>query len=173
MSQPVYLPSVPNYPVTSYPAAPPMVPPGTWSGPAARAISAPASANAVRAPSASAPRPIFRAKGPDDPAPAAAFSSSAARLPLSMPTPEQLGVAPALVRAEADFDWAAAQRRLDRLGVVCLHMDKLDNGNCRFTCILPTRQPGLTHRVEAEAATSQEAASLVLSQAEQWVSSTR
>jgi len=90
-----------------------------------------------------------------------------------MPTPEQLGVAPALVRAEVDFDWTAAQRRLDRLGVVCFHMDKLDSGNCRFTCILPTRQSGLTHRVEAEAATSHEAVGLVLSQAEQWVSSRR
>ena len=81
------------------------------------------------------------------------------------------GVAAALVRAEAEFDWTAAQRRLDRLGGVCFHMDKLENGNCRFTCILPTRQPGLTHRVEAEAATSHEAVGLVLSQAEQWVSS--
>ena len=88
-----------------------------------------------------------------------------------MPTPEQLGVAPALVRAE--FDWTAAQRRFDRLGAVCFHMDKLESGNCRFTCILPTRQSGLTHRVEAEAATSHEAVGLVLSQAEQWVSSTR
>ena len=46
MSQPVYLPSVPSYPVTSYPAAPAMVP-GTWSGPAARVHQAPASANAT------------------------------------------------------------------------------------------------------------------------------
>ena len=90
-----------------------------------------------------------------------------------MPTPEQLGVAPALARAEVDFDWTAAQRRLDRLGAVCFHMDKLESGNCRFTCILPTRQPGLTHRVEAEAATAGEAVGLVLGQAEQWVSSAK
>src|SRR2546427_8223528 len=153
MSQPVYLPSVPNYPVTSYPASPAMVSPGTWPGPTARAISAPASANAIRAQAPSAPRPIFRAKGPDDPAPAAAFSPVTAPR-LSMPTPEQLGVAPASARVGTDFDWTTAQRRLDRLGAGCFHMDKLESGNCRFTCILPTRQSGLTHRGEDEAATS-------------------
>jgi hypothetical protein len=33
---------------------------------------------------------------------------------------------------------------------------------------LPTRQAGITHRVEAEAATIPEAARLVLHQAEEW-----
>jgi hypothetical protein len=52
-------------------------------------------------------------------------------------------------------------------------MDKLASGACRFTCVLPTRQPGLTHRIEADAATADEAVGLVVTQAEQWISSAK
>jgi hypothetical protein len=145
-----------------------MVSPGAWSGPAARTVSAPASTNGVRAPAA--PRPIFRAKGPDDPAPT--FPVATATVRLSIPAPEQLGVAPPPIQDAAGLDGTAI-RRLERLGAVCFHMNKLETGACRFTCILPTRQPGLTHRIEADAVTADEAVGLVLGQAEQWVSSAR
>jgi hypothetical protein len=122
-----------------------------------------------------APRPIFRAKGPDEPGCPAALSGAAMPVRLSIPTPEQLGVAQSPIqdgtRLDATgLDWTAAHRRLERLGAVCFHMDKLESGACRFTCILPTTRPGLTHRVEAEAATAPEAVALVLSQAEEWSS---
>jgi len=182
MSQPVYPPSVPSYPPASYPVMPQTVAPGSWSGPAALVISAPPSANGMRAASAAPfpggvavapqggasnlPRPTFRAKGPDEPALAGPLPTTT--VALSIPTPEQLGVALAPAEGQTGLDWAAAHRRLEKLGAVCLHMDKLETGACRFTCILPTNQPGITHRVEAEAANAGEAATLVLSQAEQW-----
>jgi hypothetical protein len=91
-------------------------------------------------------------------------------MPLSIPTPEQLGIAPAASTKGADLDWTDAHRRLESLGAVGFHLDHLEAGRCHFACLLPTRQPGLTHRVEADAATSAEAVRLVLGQAEQWVS---
>jgi hypothetical protein len=91
-------------------------------------------------------------------------------MPLSIPTPEQLGIAPAASSNLADLDWTDAHRRLERLGAVGFRFDQLEQGGCHFACLLPTRQPGMTHRVEADAATSAEAVRLVLGQAEQWVS---
>jgi hypothetical protein len=91
-------------------------------------------------------------------------------MPLSIPTPEQLGIGPTVDSNRSDLDWTDAHRRLERLGAVGFRLDKLEAGGCHFACLLPTRQPGLTHRVEADAATSAEAVRLVLGQAEQWVS---
>lgn len=191
MSQPIYLPPAPAYlPVTN--PVPMQIPPATWPA-SARAVPAPASANGARpgslaslsgglaqqppkAGTMNAPRPIFRAKGPDEPASPLAMSSQATPMRLSIPTPEQLGVgqSPFQDGTRSDgtgLDWTAAHRRLERLGAVCFHMDKLESGACRFTCILPTRQPGITHRVEAEAATAPNAVASGLSQAEQWAGS--
>ncbi len=51
-------------------------------------------------------------------------------------------------------------------------MDKLAGG-CQFTCLLATRQPGFTHRVEATAPSAAEAARLVLHQAEDWANTSK
>ncbi len=86
-----------------------------------------------------------------------------------MPTPEQLGVSSAPIAVNDELDWKAAHRQLEKLGVVCFRMDKLESGGCRFTCFLPTPQPGFTHRVEADAPSAAEAVRLALNQAEDWV----
>jgi hypothetical protein len=116
------------------------------------------------------PRPIFRAKGPDEPASSAETRvvGNAATIPLSMPTPEQLGIVRASAADRGDLDWTAAHRQLERLGAIGFRVEKLETGGCRFACLLPTRQPRLTHRVEAEAATEAEAVNLALAQAEKW-----
>lgn len=87
-----------------------------------------------------------------------------------MPTPEQLGVrssAPTM-NSNRDLDLTAAYRRLESLGAVCFRMDKLETGDCRFTCLLTTPQAGVNHRVEADARSSAEAVRLALTQAEDW-----
>ena len=114
----------------------------------------PASAPRVAAPS----RPLVRAQAPEEPAPA-----RPARL--TMPSPEQLGVA---VRPAASGpDWTAIHSRMKELGVVGFHMDSLSDGRTRFTCWLPGAQPGLTQRIEALAATEVEAVRLALERAGQ------
>jgi hypothetical protein len=112
-----------------------------------------------------APRPpIVRAKGPDDPPPAPKPA------PLTMPSPEQLGVTRAKLAPGDVVDWAAARRRLDRLGATGFLLEKLPQGGYRFTCLLPTTQAGRTHHVEAVAATEAEAVRATLEKSEEWAS---
>ncbi len=110
----------------------------------------------------SPPRPLVRAKGEDAPP----VTRPPARL--AIPSPQQLGIAPAGGSTTAAVDWNAARHRLDRLGAVYFHVEKLDAGGYRFTCLLPTAQRGHTHRVETVAATEAEAVHLALARAEAW-----
>jgi hypothetical protein len=85
-----------------------------------------------------------------------------------MPSPEQLGISRPPVAAGSGSDWAAARARLDKLGAVCLHLEKLPQGGFQFTCLLPTAQPGRTHRVDATAPTEAEVIRLALDKSEEW-----
>lgn len=64
-------------------------------------------------------------------------------------------------------DWTAIHARMKELGVVGFHMDSTPDGRSRFTCWLPGGQPGLTRRIEALAATQDEAVQLGLERASQ------
>ncbi len=67
-------------------------------------------------------QPLVRAKAPDEPTPSRPT-------PLTMPSPEQLGV---VVRsAEAGPDWPAIHARIKELGIVSFHMDSLSDGRAR------------------------------------------
>jgi hypothetical protein len=115
-------------------------------------------ASAPRAAAPAPARPLVRAKAPDEPTPA-----RPARL--TMPSPEQLGVA---VRPAANGpDWSAIHTRMKELGVVSFHMDAMPDGRSRFTCWVPGGQPGLTQRIEAVAATETESVRLGLERAGQ------
>jgi hypothetical protein len=109
----------------------------------------PAPASVPRQPvAARRPQPLVRAQAPEEPNPA--------RPPLlTLPSPEQLGVAVRPVENAAD--WAALHARMKALGVVSFHMDTLPDGRSRFTCWLPGDHPGLTRRIESIAATEVEA----------------
>jgi hypothetical protein len=85
-----------------------------------------------------------------------------------MPSPDQLGVALGKPSGSAGLDWAVVHHRLDQLGAVCFNLEKLPQGTYRFTCLLPTAQPGRTHRVEAVAASESEVVRLVLDRSEEW-----
>lgn len=106
------------------------------------------------------PRPVFRGQAPDEPTPRPA--------PLSIPSPEELGVSPARPAGGA-ADLAAARRRFKELGAVCFQIEDLPQGGCRIVCLLPTAQPERHHRIEAEAPTEAEAVRLALARADQWV----
>jgi hypothetical protein len=100
------------------------------------------------------------------------------REPVSMPTPEQLGVAlahagaPAAPAAPAGqaagtVDWTATVQQLGQLGVASWHVESLPGGACRLTCWLPRPQPGVQHRIDAEGATQAEAVRLCLDKVRQ------
>src|SRR5438128_234623 len=132
MNPPVYLSSPINYPGSRAPTVA-SIPPGSWSGPKAATISAPASTAASWASQPAAPRPIFRAKGPDESIPAAEarILGNATITPLSMPTPEQLGIVRASAADRGALDWTAAHRQLERLGAIGFRFEKLETGGCR------------------------------------------
>jgi hypothetical protein len=85
-----------------------------------------------------------------------------------MPSPQELGVADVKLPANLSIDWTAVHNQLDRLGATCFHLERAATGGYRITCLLPTNQPGRTHRIEAEAPTEAEAVQLALSKVRQW-----
>jgi hypothetical protein len=147
------------FPGNPYPSQPFLNPSSPWPGNAAVQQQPP-------------PRPLIRAKGADDPR-AAIKPPPPPSVPsrLAMPTPDQLGISSAKFSAAEAADWTSARRRLDRLGAVCFHLEKIPAGGFRFTCLLPTSQPKRTHRVEAVAATEAEVVRLVLDKSEEWATS--
>jgi hypothetical protein len=153
-------PFAPQFPPQTY-AAPRLVsqpaPPPNFNNPAWQ----PGPALAQQQP-ASQPRPVFRAQQADEPVPAAA--------PLHLPSPEQLRVCCARP-AEADAgrpDWNDTHQRLDRLGALGFHLDKVGRDGSHVTFLLPTAQPGKTHLIEATGATDAEAVRFALDRAELW-----
>lgn len=139
--------------------------PPAFAGPASRPVvpsrPQPAAASQVPVPRPPAPRPIIRAQS-EDPAPVARPA------PLVLPSPEELGVGRIRPSAGADADWSAAYRRLHDLGAVCFQLEKLDQGGCRCTCLLPTTHPDRRHRVETRGTSEAAAVRLALERVEQW-----
>lgn len=114
---------------------------------------------AVRPTGASRPTPpVVRAQMEEESRPAPAR--------LTLPSPEQLGLASPTSTGEAT-DWSKAHQRLDQLGAVCFHLDKLPKG-CRVVCLLPTTQENRLHRIEVEAGSETEAVRLAIERAEAW-----
>jgi hypothetical protein len=112
------------------------------------------------------PRPVVRAQAADAPAPPINRPPApVAERPalVNLPAPEQLGVT-----AAGTVDWSATHARLDRLGVTCFQEEKLANGACRFSCVLPMNNGAQAHRIEAEASSAAEAVQLALAEAEHW-----
>ncbi len=109
-----------------------------------------------------APQPIVRGQAPDEPPPVPAPT------PLRVPTPEQVNVA-AAPPANTAFDWNNAHVRLDRLGATGFHIDRLADGACCASCLVPSVQSGQRRQFEVRARTADEATLLVLDEAERWV----
>jgi hypothetical protein len=112
-----------------------------------------------------APPPTIRSQSPDE-AVTAAPPSRAAWIELRLPPPEELGIA--VAARPVTLDWSAAHRRLEQLGACCIRLEKLANGGCRFTCVLPTGQADRTHCIESLADNAAEAVAVALDRAEAW-----
>jgi hypothetical protein len=83
-----------------------------------------------------------------------------------MPSPERLGVGRSRP-ANPGLDWSSLGGRLQQVGATGCHMDRVAGGGFRFTCWLPGAQAGVSQRVEATAATEDEAVRLALERAAQ------
>jgi hypothetical protein len=179
MSAPTFAPSLPMpaYPAPPFVNQPPqfMNQPADWSPGMGQSPMAPPRPPVVYQPAPPAPK--VRAQAPDEPGYGRpALPEPRRPVALSMPSPEQLGVAMARPEVRPDVppenrggpDWQVIHARLERLGATCYHVEKLPQGGCLFTCLLPTTQPNRAHRVEGRAGTEAEAVRLVLDKAEEW-----
>lgn len=101
------------------------------------------------------PRPVVRMQAEDDPPPAREKPRE-----LTMPAPEQLGIRPANTMPPIP------RGLMERYGAACYHL-KLASG-WRVMAILPTKQKNVIHRVEAEAATEEDALRLLQDRVESW-----
>ncbi|MBV9121990.1 MAG: hypothetical protein JO112_01360 [Planctomycetes bacterium] len=149
-----------------YPSVPMTMEPPQWAAPPGAWAPTPPPAM-VQQP---APRPpTVRGMMEDEPSALAAPLVAPPRPSLlKMPSPQQLGLAPAKPEEAGEVDWTTAHQRLKALGAVCFNLVQLPQGGCRFTCLLPTNQPNRSHRIEAQAASEGEAVRLALDQAETW-----
>jgi hypothetical protein len=150
-----------SYPTSLPPGAILALPPGygpvPFAPPGYLAPPAPRPAPAVQA---QVPKPVVRAQAPDDIVPQV-------RTSLAMPAPDQLGVSG---RPADGCDWTVFHRRLQDLGAISYQVDRLNADVYQFTCLLPTKEAGRTHRIEAHGATEGEAVRRALDEAERWSS---
>jgi len=152
--------------------------PGAYQG--QQYIPPPAPAYANRQPQASwnpaqvqqpsQPRPIFRAQAEDEPTPARPRSNPRPA-PLSMPSPEELGVLRNRVQESQAVDWTGVHVRLNQLGAICFHEEKSSPGTFRINCLLPTAQAGRMHHIEVQADSEAGAVRALLAKAEEWAGS--
>jgi hypothetical protein len=113
---------------------------------------------------------VARAKvedAPPVPAPAPAWSA-----PLTLPTPEQLGIVSAgsavpAMPESAPLDWNATHAHLRRLGAVGVQLGRLPQGGYRFGFLLPTDSPDVTRHIEGTGPTEAEAVRRALANAAQ------
>jgi hypothetical protein len=105
-----------------------------------------------------------RFQKPDDP-PASERRPTTARVALTLPPPEQLGIGSPAPPAELDLN--ALNNRLDELGAESTEWRKTPEGY-HFVCKLMSADRNRTQRIEADGATRAEAGRQVLARAEQW-----
>jgi hypothetical protein len=167
-------------PVQTYPGPPPgqMQPPTQWVPPRSQPAQPPQQAQA-KPPQAVAQQPvqpIVRGMRPDDPPiqPAKIVPTNNAKAaPLSLPSPEALGVAPRPLPTTtpvAKIDWNAAHDSLQRLGGTGFQLAQLADGRFRVGFVLRTNQTDQVHHIEATADTQADAMASALARAEQWAS---
>ena len=82
--------------------------------------------------------------------------------PMTLPPPEQLGVAR---RSPDGVDWAETHRRLQELGAVGFQLEPLATGGYRFVCLLPSGLPDRPSRIDGQGATQAEAVRAALDRA--------
>lgn len=119
-------------------------------------------------------QPAATARGQSPSAPTPPPTPRRAAAPLSIPTPEQLGVGAAKKPATAaarreDVDWAATRKRLQEMGAVSFRLDQLPDGGARFQVWLPAQASA----VQADGASEADAVRDCLARARTQVASSR
>ena len=113
-----------------------------------------------------APRPKIRLQAPDTPK----------FVPLILPTPEALGVTvarpknptpTAVVPAAAPLDWNLVHARLQRLGALGFHLDRMNQGKVRVSFLLPAGEQR-TRAFEVVGDNDASAVAAALQDAESW-----
>lgn len=95
-----------------------------------------------------------------------------ASIQLAMPSPEDLGIANVVAKAETEVI-DPTTRELRELGIVSLQINPVDGG-FQCVCRLRTNRPGLKHIVETDIVKTQtKALQIALDEARRWVSHNR
>jgi len=121
---------------------------------------------------------IYRGKADDEAVTETVTAAADSRPePLNLPSPEQLGVGCGCGKCEcspcnckAPVDWAELHHRLEKLGALSFHEQKLTEGGYRVSFLLPTDRENRSQHVEATAETAIQAAQLALDRAEKLAS---
>jgi hypothetical protein len=172
-------------PVQSFPGPQPgqAQPPRQWLPPRVQPAQQPPPAQLAQAKPSAAPaqqpvQPIVaRGMRPDDPPvpQVRPMTNNIAKPgPLTLPSPEELGVAPrppTQTTPAAKVDWNAAHDSLQRLGGTGFQLAQLADGRYRVGFVLRTDQADQVHHIEATAATQADAVASALARAEQWAGS--
>jgi hypothetical protein len=145
----------------------PVQSPQPW--PPRSVVPQPQVAGGTNVPAAWSPPPTFRGKIELDepPDPLARPLTQTNSPPLSLPSPEEIGMA--APRPASKVDWNATHDRLHQLGGVGLRLAQLDDSNMRVSLVMRTNQPNVFHHIDATAATEAEAVTMAMTRAEQWV----
>ena len=127
---------------------------------------------------------VIRGQAADEPAPKRPPARPPAQTPparptaaepqpapkLTIPTPEELGLAAAVKSNASSGDWSAARVRLEQLGASHYRLEKTPEGGFSFVCALPYPEtPGRQREFEARADSEPEAIRQALEQVEQWL----
>jgi hypothetical protein len=139
--------------------------PGNWSPGAATVagpprVPVPAALAAGIGNPIAAPRPTIRMQAPD-PVPAPPPRQT-------LPSPEALGISVANPAPSAQsLDWNVAHARLERLGALGFHLDRLAPSKIRAMFMLPAGDHG-AHQIEVVADNEAAAVNAALETAEAW-----
>ena len=91
--------------------------------------------------------------------------------PIQLPTPAELGLANPVPAATSSVDWNQTHARLQQLGALGFHLDRLPDGSTRVTLLLPARQAGRSQQVECLAVSDAAAVAAALERAEDFARS--
>lgn len=92
--------------------------------------------------------------------------------PLSLPTPEKLGIAgqtPAAPAAPSGVDWNAVHAYMKAIGVQEFGMERVPEDGYRFSVVMPTAEAGRSYRIDGAGSTENEAVRLCLDKTYRWL----
>jgi len=138
----------------------PMQPPGAPGIP----VYAPPPQQLAQAPRQQQPqqKSVVRGSAPEEKKPAR-------REPASLPSPEQLGIAPQPAADPAAIDWNATHARMKAMGVLEFQMPQPVQGGYRFGVVMATAEAGRTYRIEGTGATEADAVRACLDKTDRWL----